>query len=54
MPLDPEPVRMVQVKSVRKMDDHGFIESEVETGFVINVYMPHWATCPKAKDFKKG
>ena len=40
MPLDPDPVQMVIVN--------------VGIGEVRGVYMPHWATCPKAKDFKKG
>lgn len=38
MPLDAKPVQMVQVKE--------------GIGQVIPVYMPHWATCSKAKDFK--
>ena len=39
MPLDAKPVQMIQVKE-------GIGES-------IPVYMPHWATCEKAKDFKR-
>ena len=40
MPLDAKPLQMVQVKE--------------GIGQVIPVYMPHWATCQNAKDFKKG
>ena len=40
MPLDAKPVKMIQVKE--------------GIGAVIDVYTPHWATCPKAKNFKKG
>ncbi|KKL57067.1 hypothetical protein LCGC14_2239150 [marine sediment metagenome] len=39
MPLDYKPLIMVQVTE--------------GIGEMIKVYMPHWATCPKAKDFKK-
>lgn len=39
MPLDAKPIQMVQVKE--------------GIGEVIPVYMPHWATCKRAKDFKK-
>jgi len=39
MPLDAEPRKMVQVKE--------------GIGEVIDVYMPHWATCPNAKEFRK-
>lgn len=39
MPLDAKPQKMIQVKEGR--------------GEVIDVYMPHWSTCPNAKDFKK-
>lgn len=39
MPLDAVPKQMIQVKE--------------GIGEVIPVYMPHWATCNKAKDFKK-
>lgn len=38
MPLDDKPASMVQVKE--------------GIGEIIKVYMPHWATCKKAKDFK--
>ena len=39
MPLDAKPVQMIQVKE--------------EIGAVIPVYTAHWATCKKAKDFKR-
>lgn len=39
MPLDAKSQSMIQVKE--------------GIGEVIGVYMPHWATCPNAKDFKK-
>lgn len=39
MPLDIKPMKMVQVKE--------------DLGQVIDVYMPHWATCPGAEKFKK-
>jgi len=39
MPLDIKPISMVQVKE--------------DIGEAVQVYTPHWATCPKAKDFKK-
>ena len=39
MPLDEKPLSMVEVKE--------------EIGDIISVYMPHWATCEKAADFKK-
>lgn len=39
MPLDGQPETKVQVKE--------------NIGEIITVYTPHWATCPKAKDFKK-
>jgi len=40
MPIDVKPVQMIQVKE--------------DIGEMIPVYIPHWATCPKAKNFKKG
>jgi len=39
MPLDAKPIQMIQVKE--------------GIGEVIPVYMAHWATCKKAKDFKR-
>uniref|UniRef100_A0A6H1ZDD1 Uncharacterized protein n=1 Tax=viral metagenome TaxID=1070528 RepID=A0A6H1ZDD1_9ZZZZ len=39
MPLDAKPQQMIQVKE--------------GIGEVIPVYMPHWATCKKAGDFKR-
>ena len=39
MPLDAKPHKMVQVKE--------------GIGEVIDVYMPHWATCTHAKEFRK-
>jgi len=39
MPLNAKPVSMIQVKE--------------DLGQVIDVYMPHWADCPGAKEFKK-
>ena len=50
MPLDPKPVKMVQVKDRPVMD--GVQVESVKTGYMIDVYMPHWATCPKAENFK--
>ena len=51
MPLDPKPVKMIQVKDRPVMDDVQ-VES-IKTGYSIDVYMPHWATCEKADQFKK-
>lgn len=53
MPLDPDPVKMVMVRMVEKKDLKGNVVSVVETGFSIDAYMPHWATCPKADKFKR-
>lgn len=39
MPLDAKATSMIQVKE--------------GIGEVIQVFTPHWATCPKAKSFKK-
>jgi len=39
MPLDHKPLQMVQVKD--------------GIGEVIPVYMPHFATCPNAKEFRR-
>ena len=39
MPLDAKPIMMIKVKE--------------NIGELIDVYTPHWATCTKAKDFKK-
>ena len=39
MPLNAKPQSMVQVKE--------------DLGQVIQVYLPHWADCPGAKEFKK-
>jgi len=40
MPLDAKPLSAIEVKE--------------NIGAVVNVYMPHWATCTKANQFKKG
>lgn len=40
MPLNAEPFKAVQVKE--------------GIGQVIDVYMPHWATCPKAGQFRRA
>jgi len=45
MPLDPKPVKMVEIVSRL---------SDADVGIVVDVYMPHWATCSKAEQFKKG
>lgn len=39
MPLDEKPVSMIDVKD--------------GIGAVVEVFTPHWATCPQANDFKK-
>ena len=39
MPVDAKPTKLIQVK-------HGI-------GELIDVYTPHWATCPNADQFKK-
>jgi len=40
MPVDAKPLQMIQVKE--------------EIGEMIPVYTAHFATCPKAKEFRKG
>lgn len=40
MPLDAEPKKMIQVKE--------------DIGQVIDVYMPHWASCSGADEFRKN
>jgi len=40
MPLDEKPIKMIQVKE--------------GIGELIDVYQPHWATCPKAGKFRHG
>ena len=39
MPLDAKPYKMVVVKN--------------GIGELVDAYMPHWATCPHAKEFRK-
>ena len=44
MPVDEKPVKVVA-----EVIHDGFPEWQV-----ISAYNPHWATCEKAKEFKKG
>jgi len=34
--------------------DPGKVTVVTEKGQVVSGYIPHWATCPKAKEFKGG
>jgi len=46
MPLDAKSVKMVHVVP------NFHPEHDIYEAYMVDVYMPHWATCPKAKDFK--
>ena len=57
MPLDPEPKKMVVIRK-RELTGSALYRNKYRTedkeyAVVIDAYMPHWATCVKAEDFKK-
>lgn len=47
MPVDIKPKEMIQIKHRLIMDDNGTKIESIETGYTIDAYTPHWATCPK-------
>jgi len=60
MPCDAEPVTYWAGKEYHSkiVTPNGEVISCKLNGYIQNAtgigYIPHWATCPKAKDFKKG
>ena len=46
-------VKMVSGKKMPLDKAQSMVQVKEGIGQVIQVHMPHWATCSKAKDFKK-
>lgn len=50
----PAQIRWVNMQTGKAMPvDAEPIKVIIEEGRMISAYVPHWATCPKAKEFKK-
>lgn len=52
MPVDEKKQKMILLGS--DLPEGTISNFQPDRGHVITVYMPHWATCRKAKDFKRG
>lgn len=52
MPIDPKPQRMVML--IEDLPEGTVSNFQPDKGIIVTVYVTHWSTCPKAKDFKKG
>jgi hypothetical protein len=48
MPVDAKKLKVIVIRT-----HHGHGEQH-EIPELVDAYMPHWATCPNAADFKKG
>lgn len=50
MPVDKKPVKMIIIGE--DLPEGTVSNFQPNRGHMVSVYMPHWTTCPKAKDFK--
>jgi len=52
MPIDRKPQKMVML--IEDLPEGTVSNFQPDKGITVTVYVTHWSTCSKAKDFKKG